>query len=249
MEEKKKSSAGIIIVVVLLFLIAVAGSSFGGYYFGKNANTNAGTETPKTETKELKETDVKDLLQRIELMNSSLCTLYPLTDVSSIPSQNLLSIGFDGRFGVYSVEKDSIEATIKYVVGDNAPIKHEDYLCKNDNIAFYNYQGDYYNYNNDHPGHGGGGGYIVSTFFKDASIKDNTITINTNLLYEVSTDIAGETTSYYDAATNGNKVLNEISRNILKAEYAKIKDTLPTTTFTFVRSELGGYNLKSVTIK
>ena len=183
-------------------------------------------------------------------MNSAICTSYPLSDVNSIQTQQILSIGLGEVFGTYSISSDYIENHIKYIIGDNVNIKHEDYLCKLDNIAFYNYSNGYYNYNQDHPGHGGGGGYIVKTFFKSASLKEDTVEIDTNLLYEVSTDISGPNTSYYDGTgENAKEVLHDIERDNIKSEYEKIKDTLPTTTFIFKRSELGGYNLESVVIK
>lgn len=246
--EKKKSKAPVVILIVVLFLIAVAGSSFGGYYFGSNKSNNNGI--PNVEKKELKESDVKEFLKRIDGMNSAICKNYPITDVKSLPTQDLLSIGLGEVYGTYSISSDYIENHIKYIIGDNITIKNEDYLCKLDKIAFYKYENGYYVFNQEHPGHGGGGGYLVTTFFKDARIEDDTVTINTNLIYEPSFDISGPTTSYYDGTgENAKKVLEEIDRDSLKSEYEKIKDTLPVTTFTFKRSELGGFNLESVTIK
>lgn len=250
MEEKKKSKAPLIVLIVLLFLFAVAGSSLGGYLFGKNDANKENKEAKEIVEKELKESDVKDFLKRIDGMNSSLCTSYPISDINSIPTQQILSIGLGDIFGTYSISSDYIENHIKYILGDNVNIKHEDYLCNLDNIAFYKYNNGFYSYNSEHPGHGAGGGYIVNTFFKSAKIQDDTVIIDTNLLYEVSTDISGPTTSYFDgASTDAKKVLSEIERDNLKSEYEKIKDTLPTTTFTFKRSELGGFNLESVVIK
>lgn len=246
--EKKKSKAPVVILIVILFLIAVAGSSFGGYYFGSTTSNNNGT--PNVEKKDLKESDVSDFLKRINAMNSSLCTSFPINDVKSLPTQNILSIGLGEVFGTYSVSSDYIENYIKYVIGDNIAIKNEDYLCKLDKIAFYKYENGYYVFNTEHPGHGGGGGYLVSTFFRDANIEGDTVTINTNLLYEVSGDIMGPTTTYYDGVGESKKtVLENIERDNLKTEYEKIKDILPITTYTFTRSELGGYNLESVNIK
>jgi hypothetical protein len=246
--EKKPSKAPVVILIVVLFLIAVAGSSFGGYYFGSTTNNNNGT--PSIEKKELKESDVSDFLKRINAMNSSLCTSFPINDVKSLPTQSVLSIGLGEVFGTYSISSDYIENYIKYVIGDNISIKNEDYLCKLDKIAFYKYENGYYVYNQEHPGHGGGGGYIVKTFFKDAYIEKDTVTINTNLLYEVTGDVMGPTSRYYDGVGEDKKiVLDEVDRDNIKAEYEKIKDTLPITTYTFKRSELGGYNLESVNIK
>ena len=112
------------------------------------------------------------------------------------------------------------------------------------------YSNGWYSYNNDHPGHGGGGGYTATAFFKSATLKGDTLTIDTNLLYDYTGDIEGPTESYYDAAGDDKKeVIHDIDRNNLKAEYEKIKDTLPTTTFTFKNNGAGLYNLESVVIK
>lgn len=246
--EEQKSSAGLIAAVIVLVVFIICLLGYIGY--DKLVVKTGNNEPEQTETKELKESDVSEFLKRIDSMNSAICTNYPFTDINTIPTQKILSIGLGEVFGTYSISSDYVENHIKYILGSNVIIKHEDYLCKVDNIPFYKYNNGYYSFNQEHPGHGGGGGYLVTTFFKDASIKGNTVTINTNLIYEVSSDISGPTTSYYDgASTNAKKILDDIERTSLKSEYEKIKDTLPITTFTFTRSELGGFDLTSVTIK
>ena len=74
--------------------------------------------------------------------------------------------------------------------------------------------------------------------------------IDTNLLYDYNGDIEGPNESYYDSmGENKKEVLHDIEKTSLKAEYEKIKDTLPTTTFTFKQNAAGLYNLESVVIK
>ena len=197
----------------------------------------------------LKKTDIEDLLKRIEEINTALYEEYPINDVNKLSTRAVLSIGFNNIYGAYYVPSTYIENHIKYIIGDNVNIKHKDYLCSYDNIAFWKYEGDHYIFNQEHPGHGGGYGYTVSTFFKDASMDDDTIIINTNLLYEPASDTRGPITSYKDLPNSDKMVIENIAREDLQSEYEKIKDSLPTTTFTFRRSKIAGYNLESIAIK
>lgn len=240
--EKKKSKAPLIIFIILLFLFAVAGSSFGGYLFGKNDSCK---DTPETGVVELKEEDVTVLMDRINIMDNHIAKLYPISDVKTISNQDLLSLAVrDG------ISADQIESTIRYVIGDEVTVKHEDYKCDHDQYALIKYNNGWYYYNNDHPGHGAGGGYVAIAFFKSAILQGDTITLDTNLLYDYQGDIEGPTESYYDAiGENKKEVLHNVEKNNLKAEYEKIKDNLPTTTFTFKQNKAGLYNLESVVIK
>ena len=71
---------------IIVLLIAIAGSRFGGYVFGKtDGESNAGSE--ETEVKELKESDVKVLMDRIDTMNNKIANQYPISDVKTIPNQ------------------------------------------------------------------------------------------------------------------------------------------------------------------
>ena len=243
--QKKKSNVGLIIAFIIILLISVVGSSFGGYLFGK-ADGEKNIKTQETETVDLKEADVKVLMDRIDTMNNNIARLYPISDVKTIPNQSLLSIALSLNF----TSADEVEKTIRSVIGDNVAVRHEDYLCNNDHYALMKYSNGWYSYNNDHPGHGGGGGYTATAFFKSATLKGDTLVIDTNLLYDYNGDTEGPNESYYDSmGENKKEVLHDIERDNIKSEYEKIKDTLPTTTFIFKRSELGGYNLESVVIK
>ena len=242
--QKKKSNIGLIIVFIIVLLIAVAGSSFGGYYFGKQDNTKK--EPLETGAVELKESDVKVLMDRIDTMNNHIAKLYPISDVKTIPNQDLLSMALSLSF----TSADEVEKAIRSTIGDNVTVKHEDYLCNYDHTALMKYSNGWYSYNNEHPGHGGGGGYTATAFFKSATLKGTTLSINTNLLYDYNGDIEGPNESYYDSmGENKKEVLHNIEKTSLKAEYEKIKDTLPITTFTFTQNAAGLYNLESVIIK
>lgn len=249
MEEKKKSKAPLVIVLVLLFLFAVAGSSFGGYLFGKaDGEKVEGKET--TTSKELSETEVKSIMDRIQAMSDIIYESYPLNDVSDIPTQKIIELGLKGVGIPQSTTKELVERNVKYILGDNVDVNHGDYICTLENKPLYKYEDGYYSLNPDHPGHGKGNGYLVEVFFKKASIEGNELIIDTNILYTHASDTYGPTASYSDAIDeNAKEVLKNIERTNVKKEYEKIKDTLPTTTFTFKRSELGGFNLETVVIK
>ena len=246
MEEKQKNGGLVAAIIVLvIFIICILGYIGYDKLIAKTGSTEQQTEI---EVKELKESDVKVLMDRIEVMDNHLAKLYPITDMTTISNQDLLSL--EMRSGVSA---EQIERTVRFVIGDNVTVKHEDYMCKDaSHGALYKYSNGWYSYNNEHPGHGGASACIATAFFKSATLKGITITVDTNLLYEGVGDISGPRTSYYDSCpsnSNAKEALHDIERESLKAEYVKIKDTLPITTFTFKQNEAGIYNLESVTVK
>ena len=246
---EKKSNVGLVVGLIISILCVLG---LLGYIVYDKVQEKKTRNAPIIEIEKkinLKEADVENLLKRIDEMNAALYDEYPISDVNSLPTRAVLSIGFNNIYGANYIPSSYIENHIKYIIGDNVNIKHEDYLCSYDNIAFWKYENDYYIINQEHPGHGGGNGFIISTFFKDASMDDDTITINTNLLYEPASDVRGGPTTSYKASPGGEYVLNDIQIDNLKSEYEKIKDTLPITTYTFKRSKMAGYNLESVKIK
>jgi len=245
---EKKSNTGLVVGLVISILVIIG---LAGYIVYDKIQEKERINAPIIDVEKqekLKEEDVKDLLKRIDEINSALSGNYPIKDINSIPTRDILSIGFNNIYGANYVSANYIENHIKYIIGDNVDVKHEDYLCSYDKIAFWKYKEGYYILNNEHPGHGGGHGYLVTTFFKDATLDEDTIVVNTNLLYEPASDTRGPIASYR-SSTDGDYVINDISREDLESEYEKIKDKLPVTTFTFKRSKLGGFNLESVVIK
>lgn len=246
---EKKSNAGLVVGLIISILCVLGLLGYIVYDKIQEKETRNAPIIDVEEKTDLKEADVEDLLKRIDEMNTALYKEYPISDVNKLSTRAVLSIGFNNIYGANYIPSSYIENHIKYIIGDNVNIKHEDYLCTLDNVAFWKYEDGNYIFNQEHPGHGGGNGYIITTFFKDASMDDDTITINTNILYEPASDVWGGPTTSYKASPDGEYVLNDIQRDSLKSEYEKIKDTLPITTFTFKRSKMGGYNLETVKIK
>ena len=246
---EKKSNVGLIVGLVISILCIIGLIGFIIYdKIQENERINAPIiDIEKSE--KLDEKEVEDFLKRIEELNNALYNDYPISDIHNLPTRDILSIGFNDIYGASYIPENYIENHIRYIIGDNVDIKHEDYLCKADQIALWKYENGHYYLNQEHPGHGGGYGYIITTFFKDASMDDDTITINTNILYEPGRDSMGPDTSYKDSPKSDKYVIEGISRENIKTEYEKIKDTLPITTFTFKRSKMGGYNLEKITIK
>lgn len=259
MENKK--GKGLVVCFIISILVILGLVAY--IYYDKEiivekteSNKQEVNNQVKIKAKDISESDIADILKRIEVMNQNIYDQYPLTNVNNIPSQELLSIGLMNSFGAYSVPIDAVEGRIKYIIGDNVVIKHENFLCTLDNIPFYTLGKGYYSFNQEHPGHGGGDGYIVKAFFKSAKLEGDTLTVNMNLLYEKAGDTLGAVAAYFDSATNdANMVIKDVDREqenfdaAVKTEYEKIKDNLPTTTYTFKRSEFAGFNLESVAIK
>ena len=123
MENKNK---GLMVVIAILIVAVVGLLCYIGYDKIIAGNNNGQVINAK---------DVK---------NSAICKDYPISDINSISTQNILSIGLGEVYGTYSISSDYIENHIKYILGDNIKVKHEDYLCKLDNIPFYKYENGYF---------------------------------------------------------------------------------------------------------
>ena len=246
---EKKSNVGLIVGLIISILCIIGLVGFIVYDQIEDNKRRPDSIIDYEKAEKLDEKEVEDFLKRIDELNNALYDNYPISDIKNLPTRDILSIGFNDIYGANYIPDTYIENHIRYIIGDNVDIKHEDYLCLADQIALWKHGEGHYYLNQEHPGHGGGNGYIITTFFKDASMDDDSITINTNILYEPASDVWGGPTTSYKASPNGEYILNDIQRDSLKSEYEKIKDTLPTTTFIFKRSKLGGYNLEKVTIK
>lgn len=246
---EKKSNVGLIVGLIISILCIIGLVGFIVYDKIEDNKRRPDSIIDYEKAEKLDEKEVEDFLKRIDELNNALYDNYPISDIKNLPTRDILSIGFNDIYGANYIPDTYIENHIRYIIGDNVDIKHEDYLCLADQIALWKHGEGHYYLNQEHPGHGGGNGYIITTFFKDASMDDDSITINTNILYEPASDVWGGPTTSYKASPNGEYILNDIQRDSLKSEYEKIKDTLPTTTFIFKRSKLGGYNLEKVTIK
>ena len=246
---EKKSNVGLIVGLIISILCIIGLVGFIVYDKIEDNKRRPDSIIDYEKAEKLDEKEVEDFLKRIDELNNALYDNYPISDIKNLPTRDILSIGFNDIYGANYIPDTYIENHIRYIIGDNVDIKHEDYLCLADQIALWKHGEGHYYLNQEHPGHGGGNGYIITTFFKDASMDDDSITINTNILYEPVSDVWGGPTTSYKASPNGEYILNDIQRDSLKSEYEKIKDTLPTTTFIFKRSKLGGYNLEKVTIK
>ena len=246
---EKKSNVGLIVGLIISILCIIGLVGFIVYDKIEDNKRRPDSIIDYEKAEKLDEKEVEDFLKRIDELNNALYDNYPISDIKNLPTRDILSIGFNDIYGANYIPDTYIENHIRYIIGDNVDLKHEDYLCLADQIALWKHGEGHYYLNQEHPGHGGGNGYIITTFFKDASMDDDSITINTNILYEPASDVWGGPTTSYKASPNGEYILNDIQRDSLKSEYEKIKDTLPTTTFIFKRSKLGGYNLEKVTIK
>lgn len=140
-----------------------------------------------------------------------------------------------------------------------------------DSMFIYDAATESYSYNQNHPGHGGGfsGFAKIETFYESGSKKDNTYTVNVKLLYgdavagdiipidclpkgyyKTQEDAKNETNPLIGRKTEPNENVCATSPvTISAADYERVKDQIPTTTFTFIKDSDGNYGLTKVTIK
>ena len=247
MEEKKKSKAPLIIILVLVFLIAVAGSSFGGYLFGKTDGEKVGNKgNEKNISRNVSKSELGSILYRMDILTQSLYQEFPIENVSNISNQGLLkiSLGFISK----SDSGTNVENYIKQIVGTNANIKLEDYICTIDNKPLYVYNNGWYRNSNESHGHGASSRY-TKIYFKSATLENDTLKIETNVIYGENRELGGPGDTFYDGVKDDSKKLFSAMYEDLDTKYEEIKDTLPVTTYTFKKTDFDGYNLESVIIK
>lgn len=254
--DKKKSKAPIVILLVVLFIIAVAGSSFGGYLFGKNdskdgksgsVNVNTNGSTNENVSKDVSEAELQSILYRMKIITNSLYNEFPIKNVDDVSNQGLLKIGLS--MISRSESGESVENYIKQVVGYNANVKNENYICTIDNKPLYIYDNDgWYKKSNEYHGHGGSSRY-TKVYFRSATLNGDTLIVKTNVIYGESRELGGEGDTFYDGVNKDSKKLFSTTYNELDKKYEEIKDTLPITTYTFKRSNYDGFNLESIIIE
>lgn len=268
MEENKKSNKGIIllIVVLILFIIGLSGYIIYDKVFisekkSLEKNTNKIVDK-KIVDRELNESEISHLIEQIKLYNIGLGDNYPIEKVSDISKERLFDFaysvvrrsGFRENFSVTELD----DVVTKYF-GTDLALEHQDIICNVDKEILYNYnqESNSYNYNNNHPGHGGVGSIADNiTYYVYGKITNETdIEISTKNLYS---NYCGDTCAIYayyknynDSIAETNPVLTakeEIIEQVTDDDYNRIKDILPTTTYKFKKNN-NSYNLVSVSIK
>lgn len=177
-----------------------------------------------------------------------------------------------------TITAEQIEKYLHKYFGNQMNITHENVRCGmfhedgQDAMFIYNPTTKTYSFNENHPGHGGGfsGFANIETFYLSGSKKDNTYTVKVKLLYgdRIGGDIVPIEClpkAYYKNQEEAKNETNPLIGNppaigtdvceqpypvqITPEDYARVKDQIPTTTFTFIKDSDGNYGLSKVTIK
>lgn len=254
--KNDSNSSGLMgFLVVLILLLLVGGGYFVyDYFFAKNDNASV-KEDVKEEKKEEKKVSESDevsdevkilLLNKIDDYNKYISKFYSFNNVSSIDNQYLLNFAYS----LAGNEKTSnnLDKVISAYFDDNVKLKHEDIICKVDDVALYKYNASTkkYELNEKHPGHGGVSGVDVEKVFLGGINMGDSIVISTKNFYFMPDDVAEGIKYYasYNDVLNGENKVCESS-----TEFDKYKDKLPTTTYTFVKNSSSEYVLSSVSIE
>lgn len=265
MEEQvvaKKANKGIIIIVVVLVLVIVG--LIGYIVIDKNnkpieePNTNNTNSTKKPEVKEeeLTKSEQARLDEIVEKLNDGFAKYYPITDVSTIPNQDLLRLGSDGLYdwnANNTFTSTQVEENVKKYFGNSVTVKHEGIKCL---LAceepLFSYDGNgTYSYNTNHPGHGGGGSRSAYELYESGTKKGNIITVNYKVIYTNDLGDIGmveELYAKYNDTTPLYKIPDPENFNITNEIVFQYKDQLPTTTYTFEVADDGVYSIKTVSI-
>lgn len=230
-------------------------------------NNNKKEETPKTDTnkkeenRELTKEEQEIFDNKIENLNSYFSKYFPLNNAKTVVSNDelllyaLIKIGFDKE----SFTGNDVNKIIKETFGNSVSVTNKDIICAIDNEPFYKYNAvsNTYTKTDYNHGHSGPGFMETKNYIESANIKDEkTVTINTKIVYVAyRADIWGPTSELYKTYLDAEKGQNPIyvdetedGIEVTDSIYQKIKDKLPTTTYTFEKNSEGYYDLISVAI-
>lgn len=274
MEETKKKSQTITLIIIGIMILIIG--VLVGYIVSGKLPAEKPVEEEKVEIeKKLSATEKEKFMDMVLEYNKFFVDYYPFTDSSKISNQELLNFGIakvkNGNYEV-SASAEEVEKNIYKYFGNKIKVTHEDVNCEMAHeateSALYKYDSSskrYYN-NPEHPGHGGVRDTFaqIQAYYVSGTEKDDVYTIKTKLLY--GDRISGGTLSpcvpqaYYksqeDAKNKVNPIIGDPASTVCEApvtvsaaDYERVKDQIPTTTFTFKKDSFGNYGLIKVTIK
>ncbi len=273
-EPKKKCNGGLIVVIVIL-VIAILGlvgyiCYDKGIIFNKkesteNKNTKDDSTKKKDVVRELTVAEEESFTERITEINNNFDIDYPISDVTKIDNQKLLSFASVNAKKDYnnSFPASDVESIIRKYFGNNIKVNHENILCSLDKVPFYDYDSSSksYKFHENHPGHGGGSSSVPIYYFgveKATMINDKKVVIDSKIIYGNSRgDTWGPNNCYYksvqDSLNHTNQILGDYSKEeeleLTDDMIKSVKDKLPTTTYTFEKDGDGYFNLISIIIK
>ena len=275
-KEPKKKSNSILVTVLVICLLAVftafgwlAGASFHANYEKIENNNNTGDskepvkepekepkEENQTASKSLTEEEVRAYLDDYDKVVSYYGNKLPLK-ASEFTNQEVLRIGYSltNKSGTEFPASD-VREVIERIFGKDFVYQIEDVDCfARDGILYkYDASTQMYSFYGNH-GHDGGGAFLLKIFFIDAKESDDTITINTKILYgNHCGGTCGPTSKFHKEATYA-----DYTNSIYDAEeadwdnydkaYEAVKDQLPITSFILKKQSDGNYGLSEITVE
>ncbi len=267
--KEKKSNPFIIILLVLVIVGLLGYIAYDKGVFNKFMNQKTEKETnhkEKEEEKKKEEEKVVELLaeeiaewdKKINTLTTYFANYYKDNNITSIDNQQLLNYGIRTAMKDNIATKEDVEKAIKDLFGNSIVPKHENVKCfVASHPDVYLFESDAYQYNNNHPGHGGSEFYRYNIVKYQSSEKTNTtLKLNYKILYYnecKDTCLLGELYARLDDTEPlvSFKQADGSYRDDAKLTdelYENIKDKVPVTTFTYEIDKEGNYNLKSVEI-
>lgn len=244
---KEKKSTGKTISIVILIILLLCSLSYIGY--NEYQKLIADNEKEKVvEERQLYYSEVETIMSQIELYNYIFKEAYPIEDINSIDNQLKL------KFGIYALkEVENINNYYKiedmeeiyndyFVDGFNAI--YEDINCDAKDDVLYELNDQTKTYT-EKSGHEHDNPTVdIDTYFVKGEIDNNEYIIDTHILYSnycngTCNPMGGYYKSYNDVVKGTNPVTYR------RSEYKNIKDTLPTTVYTFVK-EKNRFKLKNI---
>ena len=267
MTENKRKNINWSLIIIIILLMAV--SSLATYIVvdktNKENNKQKIEETKEKENaeigqekaEELEQSEIEALKEKIEKISYVFSSKYPITSIDALTNQELLwamrslSSVNSGNFSAEELDKQMT----KYF-GNSKKLKHEDMICTIDNVAMYIYNDstNTYNFNDNHPGHGGtiGVSRIKVYDAKVVNKEGNKVTITAKLLYgNYCSDICMPGYAYYASYPREGAVKLFESEGpeefiITDEKYNEVASQIPITTFTFEKESDGNYGIKTV---
>lgn len=265
-KEEKEKKSGILVTILVIALLVVfffLGYAVGGVKTSEKSMDNVKNqqidevkeeEKEGDKAKELTESDVKNQLEKLELITSWFGMKYPF-EVKSLSSQEVLG------FATMRVRNgDSFSATLvsDYVesfFGKNYSFQHEDVNCfANDGVIYkYDASSQTYTFTGTH-GHGGVSGIRNKVYFMNATEKGDTLTINTKILYGGwCGDVCGPVFKFYAKYPFETSIYDVPESDLEQANYDFVyeqkKDLLPITSFVYKKQSDDSFGLDEVKIQ
>ena len=269
-KEERKTHMWLItaLVICLMVVCGAFGWLAGASFFAFHEELDEKTSTPdnkeevkKDEPVKLSEAEVNSYLVNLDGFVAYFGEKMPL-ETANISNQDLLSYAsrnVDRQTSKFT--KAQVDAVIQELFGKDRNYTIEDIDCfVSGHGALFKYDAatETYDFDPNHPGHGGGGSVRANINYVDAEELGDTLTIKTKILYEESCgDICGPSVKFYSKASgtdpiySGNESECYQNGNCPKAEevYPKVKDKLPITSFIFKKQSDGKFGLEKVTIE